>query len=88
MDLPSNGGNVRITLEEDEGGKNKVVFSLANGSEMKLSPAQARLLATELIVVVNRAEVRRSLRRSPNVSDKPGASSGDDIDLFQPEFSK
>lgn len=87
MDLPSNGTKLKITLEQDEGGRNKVVFCLANGSEMKLSPQQARLLATELIVAVNRAEVRRSLTRSPNLSRKPGAG-GDDIDLFQPELAK
>jgi hypothetical protein len=87
MDLPSNGTKVKITLEEDEEGKNKVVFCLANGNEMKLSPQQARLLATELIVVVNRAEVRRNLKRSANVSRKPGAAA-DDIDLIQPELAK
>ena len=87
MDLPSNGTKLKITLEEFDGGKNNVVFRLGDGSEMKLSPQQARLLATELIVAVNRAEVRRSLTRSPNLARKPGPA-GDDLDLFQPEPAK
>jgi hypothetical protein len=86
MDLPGNGTKVRITLEQDEGGKNDVVFCLADGSQLKLSPQQARLLATELIVAVNRAELR-SLKRSPTLSRTPRVASAD-INLFKPKLAK
>lgn len=82
-----NGAGVRITLEEDGGGKNRVVFAMADGSQLKLTLGQARLLATELIVVVNRAEVRRSLTRSPNLSRRPEAVVHDSR-LIQTEFAK
>jgi hypothetical protein len=60
----SNGNTVDITLEEDEGGQELVVFSLDRRSLMRLTPYQARVLATELIMAVNRAEVRGNLKRS------------------------
>ncbi len=59
----NNGSAVSISLEEDESGKDQVVFSVDSGGVLKLTPYQARVLATELIVAVNRAEVRGNLKR-------------------------
>ncbi|HYP67966.1 MAG TPA: hypothetical protein VEP67_06880 [Thiobacillaceae bacterium] len=81
----NNGNTVSITLEEDEGGKDQVVFSLDSSSHLKLTPYQARVLATELIMAVNRAEVRGNLKRSHNFSRMPeqAAAGG-----FQQVFAK
>lgn len=78
--------NVAITLEEDEGGKDQVVFSLNDDRQMKLTPHQARVLATELIMAVNRAEVRGNLKRSHNFSRKAEVAAGGG--LFQQAFAK
>ncbi len=81
-----NGKTVNITLEEDEGGKDQVVFSLDSIGQLKLTPYQARVLATELIMAVNRAEVRGNLKRSHNFSRMPeqGVRGG----VFQQMFAK
>jgi hypothetical protein len=82
----NNGNKVDITLEEDEGGKDQIVFTLDEINQIKLTPHQARVLATELIMAVNRAEVRGNLKRSHNFSRKPEASTGSG--LFQQAFAK
>ena len=41
--------------------------SQAQGCELNLTPHQARVLATELIMAVNRAEVRNNLKHSQNM---------------------
>jgi hypothetical protein len=53
------------------------IFNIANGLEnvMVLTPAQARALATELITAVNRAEVKASLKTSPNLCRRSGNTS-------------
>lgn len=80
-----NGTAVSISLIEDDGGKDRVVFTLSNGEcDLKLSPHQARVLATELIMAVNRAEVRGNLRRSQNLTRPAEPSRG----MFQPAFAK
>jgi hypothetical protein len=81
----NNGNKVNITLEEDEAGRDQVVFSL-DSSQTKLTPYQARVLATELIMAVNRAEVRGNLKRSHNFSrmPEPAPSGG----MFQQLFAK
>lgn len=80
-----NGAAVSINLEEDASGKDRVVFAVSNGAcELKLSPHQARVLATELIMAVNRAEVRGNLRRSHNLSRSTETGRG----LFQQAFAK
>jgi len=85
MELNS-GSKVDITLEEDDGGKDQIVFSLDEISQLKMTPHQARVLATELIMAVNRAEVRGNLKRSHNFSRKPEPSSSSS--LFQQAFAK
>lgn len=82
----NNGNKVEIALEEDSNGKDQVVFSLGGDKLMNLTPHQARVLATELIMAVNRAEVRGNLKRSHNFSRKPEATAGGG--LFQQVFAK
>jgi hypothetical protein len=74
----NNGNTVDITLEEDEAGQELVVFSLDHRSLLRLTPYQARVLATELIMAVNRAEVRGNLKRShrPPRMPEPVVSGG------------
>ncbi len=80
-----NGTAVSISLVEDNGGKDRVAFTLSNGEcDLKLSPHQARVLATELIMAVNRAEVRGNLRRSQNLT-RPAEPSRS---MFQQAFAK
>jgi hypothetical protein len=80
-----NGTAVSISLVEDNGGKDRVAFTLSNGEcDLKLSPHQARVLATELIMAVNRAEVRGNLRRSQNLTRPAETSRG----MFQQAFAK
>ncbi|MGA7949254.1 MAG: hypothetical protein WCA45_03725 [Thiobacillaceae bacterium] len=82
----NNGKTVNITLEEDEGGKDQVVFSLDSIGQLKLTPYQARVLATELIMAVNRAEVRGNLKRSHNFSRMPEQAVRGGV--FQQMFAK
>lgn len=62
-------GNVLdIALQEDAQGRDCVVLSLqAHECALNLTPHQARVLATELIMAVNRAEVRNNLRHNQNM---------------------
>jgi hypothetical protein len=80
----NNGNKVQITLEEDAGGKDQIAFSLDGLSQLTLTPHQARVLATELIMAVNRAEVRGNLKRSHNFSRKAEHAVG----AFQHAFAK
>jgi hypothetical protein len=62
------GKTLNITLHEDAQGRDQVVLALqAQGCELNLTPHQARVLATELIMAVNRAEVRSNLKHSQNM---------------------
>jgi hypothetical protein len=62
------GGALDINLREDSHGKDRVVIVLqAHGCELNLAPHQARVLATELIMAVNRAEVRSNLKRNQHM---------------------
>lgn len=58
-----------IRLEEDASGKNKVVikFKTMDHGELDLTPQQARVIATELIMAANRAEVRENLKRKDHL---------------------
>jgi len=59
------GKALDISLKEDAQGRDRVVLTLeASGNTLNLSPHQARVLATELIMAVNRAEVRNNLKHS------------------------
>ncbi|OJW75415.1 hypothetical protein [Thiobacillus sp. 65-1402] len=62
------GNALDIALQEDSHGRDRVVVMLqAHGCELNLTPHQARVLATELIMAVNRAEVRSNLKHNPNM---------------------
>ena len=63
------GGSLDVTLKEDGQGRDSVILALASqpGCELSLTPHQARVLATELIMAVNRAEVRNNLKHSQNM---------------------
>jgi hypothetical protein len=62
------GNALDINLKEDAQGRDRVVVTLqAPGCALNLTPHQARVLATELIMAVNRAEVRSNLKHSQNM---------------------
>jgi hypothetical protein len=62
------GGSLDVTLKEDAQGRDSVILAIAGQScELSLTPHQARVLATELIMAVNRAEVRNNLKHSQNM---------------------
>lgn len=61
------GNTLDISLKEDAHGRDHVEVTLqAQGCSLNLTPHQARVLATELIMAVNRAEVRSNLKHSQN----------------------
>lgn len=61
--------NMHVTLEEDEVSKDLVVF-ISGVRQFRLTPRQARILATKLVIAVSRAEVRINLKDSHNLSRK------------------
>jgi hypothetical protein len=62
------GNSLDIKLHEDIQGSDRVVLALqGQGHSLSLTPHQARVLATELIMAVNRAEVRNNLKRGHNL---------------------
>ena len=66
------GKSLDISLKEDSKGRDRVIVALqAAGCELNLTPHQARVLATELIMAVNRAEVRGNLKHSHNLARSP-----------------
>jgi hypothetical protein len=67
---------VNVDLAPGDDGSDRVVLRLENGMDLALAltPAQARILATELITAVNRAEVKSSLKSSPNFWRRAGES--------------
>ena len=67
MQVINDRPSLEITLK-DEGDGERVVCSLENGHEIQLTLDQARMLATDLIVAVNRAEVRHNLKRQDKLS--------------------
>lgn len=82
------GNTLEISLKEDAQGRDRVEVELhAIGHSLNLTPHQARVLATELIMAVNRAEVRGNLKRSQNVAR--GAQPIEQRrDLFSQAFAK
>ena len=63
------GNTLEIRLKEDAQGRDCVEVALqAQRCSLNLTPHQARVLATELIMAVNRAEVRSNLKHSQNVT--------------------
>lgn len=58
---------LEISLKEHAQGRDCFEISLHSpGCSLRLTPHQARVLATELIMAVNRAEVRSKLKHSQN----------------------
>lgn len=72
----NNAGNVMVTLLTGDDGLDRVIIRMAEGPEheMALTPCQARALATDLITAVNRAEVKASLKASPNMWRRAGTA--------------
>ena len=63
------GKSLDINLKEDSQGRDRVIVALQSaGCDLNLTPHQARVLATELIMAVNRAEVRSNLKHSHNLA--------------------
>ena len=61
------GNTLDLSLKEDAQGRDRVEVMLQSaGCSLNLTPHQARVLATELIMAVNRAEVRSNLKHSQN----------------------
>lgn len=82
------GNTLDINLQEDAQGRDRVVLALqAQGCALNLSPHQARVLATELIMAVNRAEVRNNLKHSHNMV-RDAHATGQKNGLFNQVFAK
>lgn len=64
------GSALDINLIEDNQGRDRVEVTLQTeeGCSFNLTPHQARVLATELIMAVNRSEVRSNLKHSHNMA--------------------
>jgi hypothetical protein len=83
------GNALDITLQEDGNGRDRVVVALAaQGCELNLTPHQARVLATELIMAVNRAEVRSNLKHSQNMVRSSAPAVTQRRGLFPQAFAK
>ena len=82
------GNTLDINLKEDAHGRDRVELTLQGlDNTLNLSPHQARVLATELIMAVNRAEVRNNLKHNQNMVrgvQVPGQKHG----LFNQAFAK
>ena len=82
------GNALDINLKEDAQGRDRVVLTFQpQGRALSLTPHQARVLATELIMAVNRAEVRNNLKRSHNMV-RDTQSAEQKRSLFNPAFAK
>lgn len=68
---------VEVHVVAGADGVERIALRAGDDSEallLTLSPSQARLLATELIAAVNRAEVKASLKTGPNMWRRSGES--------------
>ncbi len=84
----SPGNALDISLKEDAQGRDLVEVTLQpHGCMLSLTPHQARVLATELIMAVNRAEVRSNLKHSHNMVRGNG-STPQKRGLFGQAFAK
>ena len=70
MNTSINDLKVEVSLENDDKGQNLVRVVLSNQTYQGcfMTPAQARVLATELIQAVHKAEVRHKLQASHNTA--------------------
>ena len=66
--------HITVSLIAGDGGTDRIALDISEGMEnlLVLTPDQARLLATELITAVNRAEVKASLKSTPNMWRRAG----------------
>ncbi|MEW6590461.1 MAG: hypothetical protein AB1418_05435 [Pseudomonadota bacterium] len=84
----SPGNSLDISLKEDAQGRDHVEVTLQSpGCTLSLTPHQARVLATELIMAVNRAEVRSNLKHSHNMV-RNGSGAPEKRGLFSQAFAK
>lgn len=72
-----------VSLICGDDGSDRVAIVMAEGLEnvLALTPAQARALATDLITAVNRAEVKASLKTSPNMWRRGGNAPTRPVDV-------
>jgi hypothetical protein len=83
------GNTLDINLKEDAQGRDRVVLALqGQGCTLNLTPHQARVLATELIMAVNRAEVRSNLKHSQNMVRGSVQPAEQKRGLFNQAFAK
>ncbi len=82
------GNTLDINLKEDAQGRDRVELTLQGlDNTLNLSPHQARVLATELIMAVNRAEVRNNLKHNQNMV-RGAHATGQKHGLFNQAFAK
>lgn len=85
----SPGNALDISLKEDPQGRDLVEVALQpHGCVLSLTPHQARVLATELIMAVNRAEVRSNLKHSHANLTRGGTGVREKRGLFGQAFAK
>ncbi len=67
---------INVSLIAGDDGIDRINLKVFEGMDdlMVLTPIQARALATELITAVNRAEVKASLKTSPNLWRRAGSA--------------
>ncbi len=77
--LQNEVSQVDVSLISNDDGSDRIAINVLNNllagdptAALLLTPSQARLLATELISAVNRAEVKKSLKTSPNLWRRQG----------------
>ncbi len=77
--LQNEVSQVDVSLISNDDGLDRIAINLLNNilagdnsAALLLTPSQARTLATELISAVNRAEVKKSLKTSPNLWRRQG----------------
>jgi hypothetical protein len=66
---------VEVNVIASVDGSDRIALRTGDSEEdvlMSLTPSQARLLATELIAAVNRAEVKANLKSGTNMWRRPG----------------
>ncbi len=81
------GDTLNINLKEDAQGRDRVELMLQQCT-LALTPHQARVLATELIMAVNRAEVRNNLKNSQNMVRGAQGGSEHKRGLFSQAFAR
>jgi len=73
--IQSQQHKVEVTVAASGDGSDRIALQVGDSGESKLltlTPSQARLLATELIAAVNRAEVKANLKSGTNMWRKSG----------------